>query len=89
MAKARTARTEPEASPEASQSHELRSLRHPDAAWRRFASNLAPPERWTPSEWAEQCRVLGTEETSEPGTFRFDRTPYFRGILDAKEQTAD
>jgi phage terminase large subunit GpA-like protein len=26
--------------------------------------------------------MLGPEETSEPGPFRFDRTPYFRGILD-------
>ncbi len=42
-----------------------------------------PRERWTPSQWAENCRVLtDLEGASEPGPYRLDRTPYWRFVLD-------
>jgi phage terminase large subunit GpA-like protein len=44
---------------------------------------LLPRERWTPSQWAENCRVLSSEESSEPGPYSLDRTPYWRGVMDA------
>jgi phage terminase large subunit GpA-like protein len=40
------------------------------------------PVQQTPAQWAEQCRILGDDETSEPGPYRFDRTPYWREVLD-------
>lgn len=49
---------------------------------RKFLANLYPRERWTPSEWAEKFRVLSSEETSEPGPYSLDRTPYWRFPLD-------
>jgi phage terminase large subunit GpA-like protein len=52
-------------------------------ARRRFFANLYPRERWTPAEWSERCRVLSPEESSEPGPYRFDRTPYWRAVIDA------
>lgn len=51
-------------------------------ARRKFFDALHPRERWTPSEWAERCRVLSPEESSEPGPYSFDRTPYWRFLLD-------
>lgn len=42
-----------------------------------------PRRRWSPSQWAENCRVLSDEETSEPGPYSLDRTPYWRGVMDA------
>src|SRR5687768_11709027 len=45
---------------------------------------LYPREQWTPSQWAERApRKLGKDETSEPGDWRNDRTPYLVGIMDA------
>lgn len=48
----------------------------------KFFAALAPREKWSPSEWAENCRELSPEETSEPGPYRFDRTPYWRFVND-------
>lgn len=53
---------------------------------RRFFQSLYPRERWTPSEWAERCRQLSAEESSEPGPYRFDRTPYWRFVCDLIER---
>lgn len=43
---------------------------------------LAPREVWTPSQWAEHSRVLSEQESSEPGPYSFDRTPYWREVCD-------
>lgn len=50
------------------------------AAW---ASAVKPPKRYTPSEWAEEHFLLPAKGNAEPGKFRFARTPYLRGIVDA------
>lgn len=48
----------------------------------RLFSNLSPRERWTPSEWSENCRVLTDKESSDAGPYRFDVTPYWRFVCD-------
>jgi phage terminase large subunit GpA-like protein len=48
-----------------------------------LAAALRPPERYTPGEWAERRFVLPAGSNAEPGRFRFARTPYLRGIVDA------
>lgn len=35
-----------------------------------------------PSDWAEAHRVLGPEESSRPGPFKFDYTPYLKDVVD-------
>lgn len=45
-----------------------------------------PPARQTVSEWADQNRVLVSESSAEPGTWRTDRAPYQREIMDAFTQ---
>ena len=44
---------------------------------------LPPPPTLTVSEWADRERILGAEETSEPGRWRTERIPYLREIMDA------
>jgi phage terminase large subunit GpA-like protein len=51
-----------------------------EKAWR---SSWKPPEKYTPSDWAERNYVLPVHGNAEPGKFRFSRTPYLRGIVDA------
>ena len=34
-----------------------------------------------PSQWCEQNRVMGTDESPFPGPFSYDRTPYAREII--------
>lgn len=48
-----------------------------------WAKSARPPERYTPSEWAERHFELPPKGNAEPGKFRFSRTPYLRGIVDA------
>jgi phage terminase large subunit GpA-like protein len=44
----------------------------------------APAERLTPSQWAERYAVIPDNGINpEPGPLSLDRTPYFRGVLDA------
>ena len=43
----------------------------------------APPKKQTVSEWADENRWLSEKESSEAGTWRTDRTPYLRDIMDA------
>lgn len=45
------------------------------AAW-------APPERITPSQWAELHHVLPQRGTAEPGRYSLSRVPYMREPLD-------
>lgn len=47
------------------------------------ARALAPPEKLSPSVWAEQNRWLPSSVAAEPGRFRNSRTPYMAGIIDA------
>ncbi len=44
---------------------------------------LLPRERWTASQWAESCRVLASDESSEPGPYSLNRTPYWRMVMDS------
>lgn len=43
--------------------------------WREY---LAPPPRYTVTEWAEARRVLSSKDSAEPGPYRVLRTPYAR-----------
>lgn len=47
---------------------------------------LTPPSRRTVSQWADQCRVLTSETSSEVGRWRTDRAPFQREIMDAFTQ---
>lgn len=47
------------------------------------AAVLPPPPVLTVSEWADRERVLGSEETSEPGQWKTSRVPYLKGVMDA------
>jgi len=42
-----------------------------------------PPPDLTVSQWADRFRRLSSEASAEPGTWRTDRAPYQRGIMDA------
>ncbi|QPA33423.1 phage terminase large subunit family protein [Thermaerobacillus caldiproteolyticus] len=44
---------------------------------------VAPPPELTVSEWADLYRRLSSESSAEPGTWRTDRAPYQREIMDA------
>lgn len=35
-----------------------------------------------PSEWAEQNRIMGSDETSRPGPFNYQYTPYLKEVVD-------
>lgn len=35
-----------------------------------------------PSEWAEMNRTMGTDETSQPGPFSYQYTPYLKEVVD-------
>jgi len=43
---------------------------------------LETPKSMTVSEWAEQCRVLDSKTSAEPGPWSNKRTPYLVGIMD-------
>jgi phage terminase large subunit GpA-like protein len=49
----------------------------------REARALAPPEKLSPSQWAEENRYLPSSVAAEPGRYRNSRTPYIAGIIDA------
>ena len=44
---------------------------------------LRPPPKLTISEWAEQNRIMSREESSTPGPWRNDVSPYLTEIMDA------
>lgn len=50
---------------------------------RLFRQVFRPPPDLTPSEWADEYRVMSAEETAEPGRWRTSRVPYLREIMDA------
>ena len=45
-----------------------------------------PSKAQTVSEWADENRVLVSENSAEPGPWRTDRAPYQREIMDAFTQ---
>lgn len=47
-----------------------------------FIEALAPTDRITVSEWADENRVLSPIAASEPGLWRTMRTPYLKYIMD-------
>src|SRR3954468_1825798 len=53
---------------------------------KKVLGNLAPQESLTPSQWAGKHRVLSEEESSEPGRWNNDRTPYLVEIMDSVAQ---
>jgi phage terminase large subunit GpA-like protein len=53
-----------------------------------WATAWQPRRRVAPSEWAERYRVLPLQGNAEPGRFRFARTPYMRGVVDAIQSEA-
>ena len=54
--------------------------------WMFTMSMLRPPKKQTVSEWADSNRVLVSESSAEPGSWRTDRAPYQREIMDAFTQ---
>ena len=54
-----------------------------DGVWREF---FAPPPALTLTEWAERHRMLSGKDSSEPGPYRVDRTPYARVPMDCLSQ---
>ena len=54
-------------------------------AWRE---GLTPDPLLTVSEWADQYRVLSGKSASEPGTWRTNRTPYLKEIMDCLSPTS-
>lgn len=52
----------------------------------RAAAAWTPPERVSPSVWAERHRVLSVAETDRPGPWRNDVFPYVTSIMDACEE---
>lgn len=53
------------------------------ATFQEAAEVLKPPPKFTVSSWAERCRMLSTEASSEAGRYRVSRAPYQRGMMDA------
>ena len=53
-----------------------------NAAVSRAITAILPPENMTVSEWADKKRKLSPESSSEVGSWRTDRTPYLRDIMD-------
>ena len=43
----------------------------------------SPPERLSVSEWTSKYRVIVSLDAAEPGSWKHDRAPYLRGIMDA------
>jgi phage terminase large subunit GpA-like protein len=41
------------------------------------------PREMTVSEWADECRILDSKTSAEPGPWQTDRTPFLREIQDA------
>ena len=55
--------------------------------WQEASEAILPPPRLTVSQWADANRVL--DNTSpEPGTWRTDRTPFLREIMDSLSPSA-
>ncbi|MCG7435555.1 phage terminase large subunit family protein [Lysinibacillus fusiformis] len=51
--------------------------------FRKIAKLVAPPPKWTVSQWADAERYLSPESSAAPGKWNTDRAPYQREILDS------
>jgi len=49
------------------------------AAW---GAGKKPEPLLMVSEWADNCRMLSSKGSAEPGPWRTDRTPYLRAVMD-------
>ncbi len=49
---------------------------------KNFCEGIKPDPSFTVSSWADNNRVLSSASSSEPGTWRTDRTPYLKEIMD-------
>lgn len=54
-----------------------------DAYADAFRDGLRPDPALTVSEWADEHRQLSSKASAEPGSWRTDRTPYLREIMDS------
>jgi phage terminase large subunit GpA-like protein len=50
--------------------------------WAAAQGAIRPDPLLTVSEWADQHRMLSQRASAEPGSWRTDRTPYLREIMD-------
>ena len=50
-------------------------------------NGFKPDPRLTVTEWSEKFRMLTTESSAEAGTYRVDRTPYLKEIMDVMSPT--
>jgi len=55
----------------------------------KFFTGLKPVPRITVSSWANQYRILDSASASEPGRYRYERTPYLRKVMDYLSKTSD
>lgn len=55
----------------------------------KYYSGLRPVPRITVSEWANTYRMLDSASSSEPGKYRYERTPYLRKVMDYLSKTSD
>jgi phage terminase large subunit GpA-like protein len=54
-----------------------------DAFLAAFRRAIKPDRDFTVSEWADENRMLSSNNSPEPGRWRTDRTPYLRDVMNA------
>jgi len=54
-----------------------------------LTAGLRPILRLTVSQWSNENRILTSVSSSEPGPYRYERTPYLREIMDCLGKTSD
>lgn len=59
-----------------------------EVVWQAAREALRPDPMLTVSEWADAHRMLSQRASAEPGTWRTDRTPYLREIMDCLSATS-
>lgn len=65
------------------------SDKHIEIISNAFIAGLRPIERLTVSQWSNKNRVLTSMSSSEPGPYRYERTPYLRKPMDCLGKTSD
>lgn len=65
------------------------SDKHIEIISNAFIAGLRPIERFTVSQWSNKNRVLTSMSSSEPGPYRYERTPYLRKPMDCLGKTSD
>lgn len=53
------------------------------ACGQAFVDAIMPDPNLSVTEWADEYRILSTENSAEGGKYRSDRTPYMKKIMDA------